>query len=69
MLFSDRAIVFHMCIPYGKTGKTFPLLSLSSVKVKYQSHSLKQTEKNAVVTGHYCLNKRLLFLAHQSAKC
>ena len=45
---SDRAFIFHICIPWGKTLSLVPK-SRSSVKVKYQCHSFRK--KLAVAEG------------------
>ena len=37
---SDRAFIFHICIPWGKALSLVPK-SRSSVKVKYQGHSFQ----------------------------
>ena len=54
---SDRAFIFYMYIPYGKTLSLVPK-STSSVKVKYQGHSF-QKQKMAVA-GAFVFHKPML---------
>ena len=53
---SDRAFLFHMCIP---CGKTFSLVSRSSVKVKikYQTREIRKM----AIAGTFVFNKHILF--------
>ena len=54
---SDRAFIFHKCIPWGKT-LSLVAKSRSSVKVKYQGNSF---EKMAIV-GTLVFHKHNLFI-------
>ena len=55
---SDRANIFHMFIPWGKT---FSLKSRSrssvEVKVKYQCHNFQMSSR----CGGICVHKQILF--------
>ena len=53
----DRAFIFHIHIPWGKTLSLVPK-SMSSVKVKYQGHSFR---KKMVVARALVLHKHGLF--------
>ena len=60
---TDRAFIFHMCIPYGKTSSPV-LRSRSSVKVKvkYQGHSF--LKKKWMAQGHLCFERASCSLLH-----
>ena len=54
---TDRAFVFHIYIPWGKTLSNVPK-SRSSVKVTYQGHSFR---KKIAVAGPFVFDKYILF--------
>ena len=48
-MISDRAIIFHMCIP---CSKTFSLVQRSYVKVKYQDNIFQKITVTGALVFH-----------------
>ena len=60
---SDKAFIFRMCIPHGKTFYMVPLSESSLlVKAKYQGHILPPPpkKKNAVMGAAACHKHSLI---------